>query len=68
MCWAVTVVLGAILVDFSNSVQCIEKHMPKMFPGVSKQMKGMLEECACFGHPLLQEAVVLLGVTVGLCD
>ena len=48
MCWAATVALGAILFDFSNSVQCIEKHMPKMFPGVSKQMKGMLEECACF--------------------
>ena len=28
----------------------------------------MLEEFSCFGHPLLQEAVVLLGGTVGLCD
>ena len=68
MCWAATVAMGAILVAFSDSVQCIEKDMPKMLPGVSKQMKGMLEECASFGHPLLQEAVVLLGATVGLCD
>ena len=28
----------------------------------------MLEEFSCYGHPLLQEAVVLLGGTVGLCD
>ena len=25
MCWAATVVMGAILVAFSDSVQCIEK-------------------------------------------
>ena len=61
MCWAATVAMGAILVAFSDSVQCIEKDMPKMLPGVSKQMKGMLEERHAGGVFVLWTSVTARG-------